>query len=349
MKLKFIGKILLFAAIATSAFAEDICGIIDLPTTWTKENSPYRITGDIQISPASRLIIEAGVEVHIVPGETCGETKQLDWADSNYVSIKAYGPILIKGTAEEPVRILPEKHQNGKIQWDGIRLPLKTKAGASIEYLHIMGANKAINAHQGRFNIGNSLFKSNGTGIWLENEGDISVYNSVFTENISSGIYVRNSRPSIAANIFYRNSSFGILADSRQNVRIQNNLFWQNADTDCRFCPVGVSPSKDKFGNLYTDPIFAGSAKEAELAEKDESLKTPEKELKDVSLQKTYEKSLGRADTLRAATQPYFPSKYSPLKHAAPETGFFKNADGTRGDIGIYGGTPGRTDKTISF
>ena len=355
MKLNF--QIILFA-LAVSVFAEDFCGMIDVPLTWTKEKSPYRITGDIQIAPAARLTIEAGVEVLIVPGEACGETKQLDWADSVFISIKAYGPIAIKGTAEEPVRILPENHIPGKIQWDGIRLPLKDRASVNIEYLHIMGAHKAINASFSKFNVGNSLFIGNNTGIWLENEGDVSIYNCVFTENLSAGVYINNSRPLLAANIFYKNSNFGIWSDSRPSQRIQNNIFFANADTDCRFCPVGTSKiiknengiPKDKFENIYSDPIFAGSEKEKAAAKKDINLPTPIKNVKDTTLRRIYEESQGASPSVNAPLPlPFVLSKYSPALNAAPNTDFFKNKDGSKGDIGLYGGKPGRFNKIISM
>jgi len=339
------------------------CGIIDLPTTWTKDNSPYRITGDLQISHAARLTIEAGVDVLIVPGETCGETKQIDWADSTYVSIKVFGSLVIKGTAKEPVRIMPENHIPGKIQWDGIRLAKKEREQINIEYVHIMGANKAINAMFSKINIGNSLFIGNGTGIWLQNEADLSIYNCIFTENISAGIYIANSRPSIAANIFYKNSNFGIWSDSRPGPRIRNNLFFENADTDCRFCPVGVSKivkseesyvPTDKFENIYSDPIFAGSEKEKNMEKRDLSLPTPIKDTKDTTLQRIYEKSQGGASSSSSAaakpnTQPFRLSKYSPGINAAPRTDFFRNTDDIQSDIGLYGGKPGRYDKIISF
>jgi len=348
MNLRFLIPIL-----AVSAFAEEsYCGKIDVPTTWTKENSPYRITGDIQIAPAARLTIEAGVDVLIVPGEACGETVQADWSDSTYISIKALGLLIIKGTAEEPVRIMPENHVPGKIQWDGIRLSKKERAQVQIEYMYIMGANKAINASYGRFNVGNSLFINNGTGIWLESEADAAVYNCVFTENLSAGVYIENSKPSIAANIFYKNSNFGIWSDSRPSPRIRNNIFFANADTDCRYCPVGVSPSNDKFGNIYKDPIFAGSEKEKVMAKSDLNLPTPSKDVKDPALQKIYEKSVQRGQSEQpapAAPLPFMPSKYSPALNAAPKTDFFRNVNGGYGDIGLYGGTTGRFNKPISL
>jgi len=358
--MKFGFQILsLLAMLVISAFAEDVCGMIDVPVTWTKEKSPYRITGDIQISPASRLTIEAGVEVLIVPGETCGETKQLDWSDSTFISIKAYGPIIIKGTDKEPVRILPENHVPGKIQWDGIRLPLKNKEAVNIEYLYIMGAHKAINTSYSIFNVGNSLFMGNNTGIWLENEGDVSIYNCVFTENLSAGVYISNSRPSIAANIFYKNSNFGIWSDSRKSLRIQNNIFFANTDTDCRFCPAGTTKIvknengvfKDKFENIFSDPIFVGSEKEKIMKKNDINLPTPKENIKDTSLQRIYETSTGTAPqaTSPSTNLPFVPSKYSPALKAAPITDFFKNADGSRGDIGIYGGKLGRASKSISL
>jgi parallel beta-helix repeat protein len=358
--MKFGFQILsLLAMLALSAFAEDFCGMIDVPITWTKEKSPYRITGDVQIAPAARLTIEAGVEVLIVPGEACGETKQLDWSDSTFISIKAYGSIIIKGTDKEPVRFLPENHIPGKIQWDGIRLSLKNKESVSIEYLHIMGAHKAINSSYSIFNVGNSLFMGNNTGIWLENEGDVAIYNCMFTENLSAGVYISNSRPAIAANIFYKNSNFGIWSDSRKSPRIQNNIFFANTDTDCRYCPAGTAKIiknengtfKDKFENIYSDPVFAGSEKEKIMEKKDLNLPTPKENIKDTSLQKIYETSTGHSlPTVNPSTNlPFVLSKYSPALNAAPNTDFFKNANGSKGDIGIYGGKPGRTGKSISL
>ena len=357
--MKFYFQILMFALVAGSVFAEEVCGIIDTPTTWIKESSPYRITGDIQISPAARLTIEAGVVVLIVPGEACGETTQLDWSDSAYISIKAYGPLIIKGTAAEPVRIMPENHVPGKIQWDGIRLPLKDKINAGIEYLHITGANKAINAYSSKFNVGNSLFTGNSTGIWMENEGDLSIYNCVFAENLSSGIYISNSRPTIAANIFYKNSNFGIWSDSRPSPRIISNIFFANSDTDCRFCPVGISKiiknennpvPKDKFGNIYSDPLFINGAEAKALAKKDPSLPTPIKDVKDTALHKIYKESQGTSGMpVPADSLPFSLSKYSPALNAAPKTDFFKNANGSQGDIGLYGGKPGRYSTSINL
>jgi parallel beta-helix repeat protein len=354
-------QILALLLMASATAAEDFCGILDVPTTWTKENSPYRITGDIQIPSASRLTIEAGVTVLVATGEACGETRQLDWADSMYISIKAYGPMVIKGTANEPVVIMPEKHVPGKVQWDGIRLlPVKERTSVNIEFLHIMGANKAIHSSFGRFNLGNSLFIGNGTGVWLEDEGDIAVYNNVFTENLSAGVYISNSRPTVVANIFYKNYNFGIWSDSRPSPRIQNNIFFANADTDCRFCPVGVartlkkassSITTDKFENIFSDPIFSGSEKEKDMKKRDPELPTQAKNTKDTALHKIYEQSSGtaEADTSAPKPPPFSLSKYSPALNAAPKTDFFKNEDESQGHIGLYGGKPGRYNKQISL
>lgn len=349
MNLRFLIPILVISAFAQ----ENQCGIIDLPTVWTKEHSPYRITGDIQIASSARLTIEAGVDVLIVPGEACGETTQLDWSDSTYISIKASGPLIIKGTAEEPVRIMPENHVPGKIQWDGIRLPRKDRPHVQIEYMYIMGANKAINATFGRFNLANSLFINNGTGVWLEKEADVAVYNCVFTENLSAGVYIDNSKATIAANIFYKNANFGIWSDSKRSQRIQNNIFFANADTDCRFCPVGVSQTSEKFGNIYKDPVFVGTPLEKKMEKADLNVPTPSDKVKDPALQMVYEKAVsgGRPKQAQDSTKvlPFTPSIYSPALHAAPKTDFFRNTDGGYGDIGLYGGTSGRFNKPISL
>ena len=185
--------------------------------------------------------------------------------------------------------------------------------------------------------------------------------NNIFTENLSAGIYISNSRPSIAANIFYKNSNFGIWSDSRPSPRIQNNLFFANSDTDCRLCPAGTAKitkkekaPTDKFGNIYSDPIFAGTEAEKRMMRRDLDLPTPTQNIKDTVLRQIYkEADIAQPEPVRAlpATpqQPYRSSKYSPMLNAAPKTDFFRNADGSLGDIGIYGGTPGRFNKPISL
>ena len=342
-----------------AAALEEVCGYIDYPTTWSKAKSPYHVRGDVYISPSARLTIEAGTTVLIVPGESCGDTRQLDWADSNMVSIKVDGALFITGTADEPVVIQPKNHVPGKIQWDGIRIRNKAPVLVQIEHLHIAGAQKAIRATQSSFHIANSLFADNNTAIWLEEEANLQIYNNVITGSRSSAIGIHESDPYIVANIFYKNHDHAIEADSRPKPRIEYNLFYKNGDLDCWHCPVGIGKlsqlndrgdSVDRNFNLYKDPIFMGGASDKYLSTRDPSTPTPAKSTKDTALQRLYAQASagGRAGLAPAAK--FNPqgqgewrlSRYSPALDAAPDEAFFQDANGTRGDIGLYGGKLGR-------
>jgi parallel beta-helix repeat protein len=352
--------IVLFLSLSTYSAAEELCGIIDTPTTLAKAKSPYRVRGDLYISPSARLTLEAGVELIIVPGEACGDTRQLDWSDSNFISIKVDGALFITGTPLEPVRIAPENHKAGKIQWDGIRIRNKRPVLVQIENLHIAGAHRALSVSYSSFHVANSLFIDNNTGIWLSDEAEISLYNNLFTGNRSAAVYIEESNPSLIANIFYQNPNYAIWSDSRPKPRIEYNLFYQSGDAHCWRCPPGIGvknsvnergDSTDRNLNLFQDPIFLGSPADLQRQKLDPSLPTPRPQSIDSTLHHLYAKSDSLGRTGLPTPPRYTPlgygiwrlSRYSPALDAAPDISFFRDENDTRGDIGLFGGKLGRT------
>ena len=345
--------------LSSLAFGEDLCGVIGSPTTLTKAKSPYRVLGDLYVTPSARLTLEAGTVLLIVPGEACGDTRQIDWADSNLVSIKVDGALFVTGTPLEPVVIRPEKHQPGKIQWDGIRIHNKRPALVQIENIQLFGAQKALNVERSTFHIANSLLQDNNTGIWLSDEADISIYNCLFTGNRSAAIYLDESNPSIMGNIFYKNPNYAIWSDSRPKPRIEYNLFHQSGDAHCWHCPVGIGKlsqrnhkgdSTDRAFNLYKDPVFMGSSAEAYLMQRDPHISTPAAQAKDSQIQKLYASAQAKSGNGLRAQGVYKPlgygqwrlSRYSPALDAGPDNDFFQDDNGTRGDLGLFGGKLGR-------
>ncbi|MGN0722556.1 MAG: LamG-like jellyroll fold domain-containing protein [Treponema sp.] len=71
---------------------------------WTKENSPYKVTGDILIEENAQLVIDPGVKVYFV--------------GNNY--IKMNGSIYAVGTKEDPITITKAASYNGS--WNGLRI-----------------------------------------------------------------------------------------------------------------------------------------------------------------------------------------------------------------------------------
>ncbi len=347
-----------------------LCGRINLPTSLIRSRSPYLITGDLYVPPNSRLTIESGVEVFIGSQETCHETKQQDYSDSTLISIKIDGAFYVEGSPEAPVFIGPQNNEPGKIQWDGIRIWNGNRLSTQIQYLYLRGANRGIHVMNSKFNVANSVFEDNGIGIHLMSNGNIAIFNSIFTKNQLAGIYQESSSPRIYANVFYQNYSQGIWSDSRSSLEIGFNAFFQNGENDCYRCPYKVASlvdtnwlgdSVDTYKNQFVDPYFIESSttKKRELTDFD--VATPLTEVLDTNLAKQITMARQRYENLGISwSKPFVPrgekgsfrlSKYSTLRGAAPNDPFFANddADSSRGDIGLYGGTPDRVKRIFPF
>jgi len=72
--------------------------------TWTKENSPYKVTGNVLIEEGTELVIDPGVEVYFT---------------GDYY-IKMNGTINARGTKEEPIIITRAASFTGK--WSGLKI-----------------------------------------------------------------------------------------------------------------------------------------------------------------------------------------------------------------------------------
>jgi len=354
IKVKFI--LGLFVFLGTS-WATDLCGFLYMPTTLTKDKSPYHITGDIFIPTASRLTIEAGVELIISGKETCSnDIQQRDWSDSQFISIKVDGAFYVKGTPANPVTIHPEQSSKGKVQWDGIRLRKQDPSKALIQFLQVTGANKALSLEQSDIEIQNSFFVGNNTGIWLGEKGNVRISNCLFAENSSAAIYLEHAAPEIVTSIFDHNPNYAIWADSRKGLKVHNNLFWKSGEAHCYHCSNNIGKfaainskgdSVDAAGNMFADPIFEGSAADLHKKKLDPNEPTASKAVLDTAILRAHQKadSLGKAGLPpRAVFQAqgvgaWRLSQYSPALDAAPDESRFKDANETRGDLGPWGAT----------
>lgn len=334
----------------------ELCGPLSMPTTLTKARSPYLVTGDLYVPPASRLTIEEGVVLLISTVDSCRRMNQLDWSDSQFVSIKVDGALYIHGTLFNPVVIQSADSTHQSIRWDGIRIWNQTPQTADIQFLKISEANKALWTYKTTMNIHHTLFQNNNTGIWSDYKSTLTIENNLFHDNRSAGVYIKLSTPVLTANLFVQNPTYGIWADSRQGVVISHNLFWNNGEANCFHCPAQIlqmtetnhrGDSTDAFMNLAADPVFIDSPQELKLRRRDPNTQTPADSVQDTRLYQIHAKadSLGKAGLKPRAQfvpQGYGPfrlSQYSPALDAAPEDERFQDANQTRGDLGIFGAT----------
>jgi hypothetical protein len=341
----------------------EICGVLRAGTTFKLSKSPYLVTGDIWVPANSRLSIEPGVEVILgATGKCDAKFSGVDWADSNYVTLHIDGGFYAKGTPEKPIVFRSPKKN---LVWDGIRIKQGDRIRTHIENIIIQNAHRGLSVRNSRFVVTNSIFKNNNIGVYLYSSADVGVFNSVFTENVSAGLYQKNSSPTIAANFFIGNVQHGMWSDSRLGLKIQNNLFFGNGLHDCYHCPSKLGElieenlagdSVDQWGNLFKDPVLVGSSKEAEFIKKDIYVDTPINKVKDTVLAMQIMQARKRYENLginnpkeykAVGLGKYRLSKYSPALRAAPDHFFFYNRQGERSDIGLFGAYPNRSEHSV--
>jgi hypothetical protein len=129
------------------------------------------------------------------------------------------------------------------------------------------------------------------------------------------------------------------------------NCLWGNPDGNFLDCDpelgIAIKPDKkkkeivDKYNNILMNPIFAGSPDDSDAVEKDLNLPTDKSRIIDTTLAKVLhgELSDSTADKKRKAHyERYSLSRYSPCINKGNPAKEFKDTDGTRNDIGLYGG-----------
>ncbi len=93
----------------TASPKTDVSGIINSDTTWTKEDSPYGVTGPVAVLTGVTLRIEAGTVVNL---------------NDNYIQIN--GTLSVKGTTTEQVQF----HGNGNIRFTPVANGYSDQTGA---------------------------------------------------------------------------------------------------------------------------------------------------------------------------------------------------------------------------
>jgi parallel beta-helix repeat protein/predicted outer membrane repeat protein len=179
--------------------------------TWTQEDSPYIITGDIVVPFGETLTIEPGVLVVF----------------ENVFSMAVEGIIVAEGTADEPITFTKQLGTSG---WRGLRFFFGPD-GSSLKHcifehglvmaadpfnsgaaMYIDNASPVIEKCTFRFNRATA----NGGAIYMQNSSAV-IRDSIFTENMAAygfsgkggAIYAVDSNPEIVDNVITDNLAYG--------------------------------------------------------------------------------------------------------------------------------------------
>ncbi|MBN1326590.1 MAG: T9SS type A sorting domain-containing protein [Candidatus Cloacimonetes bacterium] len=213
---KFAVVLLICLLLPTLATALDVSGSVS--GIWTVAQSPINVVGDIYISQANQLQINAGVDVVF----------------TDHYKFEVFGRLVANGNAADMITFSPADQETG---WNGIRfidtftngLATSVLTGCHLEY------GLAVN----------SRFDYQGGAIYCENSSDVMIQNSIIDNNMATtggGIYLDNSSISILASTVSNNNASGAgggiyMKDSNpilNNVRfINNNSQLDGAGINC--------------------------------------------------------------------------------------------------------------------
>ena len=327
-------------------------GTLSKDTKWTLEGSPYIVTGDIVVASNARLSIIPGVIVLCNPTALRDTSiRQYDHLDSFSVAIKVEGCLDCVGKKEKRIVFQPAAASAGSCSWYGIIFNKAPDNYAEIAFSDITGAYNGVTAVECGPLMRNCIIEQNNVGITCLAKGNFRVYNCVITGNFTAGVKIQAANPVFFNNIIAFNRNNGVWCDGMSRITFRYNCVWGNADGDFLECDpeLGVvvtaakknADSLDKASNIRKNPVFAGSAFDSMAVEKDLSLPTEKSRIADTALAKILYTSLADSLAVKKRKTSYARfslSHYSPCIHKGNPAKEFNNHDGSRNDMGIYGG-----------
>ncbi|WP_162146705.1 right-handed parallel beta-helix repeat-containing protein [Chitinivibrio alkaliphilus] len=258
-----------------------VSGVLRGSNRWTREESPYVLVADVKIPHDARLVIEPGVEILVEkPREIIPDIPPSRRRDSFTVSFIVEGALNARGTTDEPIRFRGRYMDDLYAHWGGVVLQSQRQGEVEISHAHIMNSIRGVHVRQGRPLLRNILFMKNTTGIFTENQAAPRLLQSLFTDNYVAAIRIRGSNPSIYNSILYDNRNIGVWADGVSDFVFEHNLVYKSGDRHFVGAPPGMGhcvttnsrgDSTDTWGNIFSNPLFAGSVAEQRFLQERET------------------------------------------------------------------------------
>jgi hypothetical protein len=328
-----------------------VSGIISKDTRWNADDGPFIIDNDIVITRGIRLTIAPGTRIIInMPQKPDSVVKQIDGIDSGCVSIRVEGILECLGKPEKRIIFTPAKSRTDQYSWYGIVFNRSSDQYTEMSFTDISGAYAGISVKNCSPVIRNTLLEYNHIGINCGINGSAKIINCVIARNFATGIKASESNPCFLNNLIVFNYNLGIWCDGISKIRLEYNCFFGNGDGNFLDCDPEfgllskVNKNKDSTdfaSNLFRDPVLAGSISDSVAAEHDFKLPTDRSKIRDTLIAKVIYDNLKdstAAQTRHFSKNKYALSQYSPCRNAGNPSDQYKDSDGSRNDIGIYGG-----------
>ncbi|MDP8211001.1 MAG: right-handed parallel beta-helix repeat-containing protein [Candidatus Stygibacter australis] len=205
--MKYLLTFFLFINVLT-LLATEVSGI--QTGTWTLEDSPFVVIGEVQIPAGEELTIEPGVTVQF-------------WGEW---SITAEGMLNAQGTETDSIYF--DRYPTYSGYWDELRLEQETGDGYELAYCYIRGANNGVNSIDAPLHIHNSHLDGNMTGIHLFAIGnpdppDVLIEDCFIERSYENGIDIYENGNTTIQNCEITNNGMGTQYRGAIQINIQTN------------------------------------------------------------------------------------------------------------------------------
>ena len=340
---------ILFFLFVSASSGKQLGGILTGDTRWNAEEGPYYLTSDLLVPRNVRLTIAPGTRVIIgAPAGKDTAVTQYDDIDSRTVAIKIHGALICIGKSTKRITFAPDSIAAKKPAWYGIVLHQVDEQFTEIAHSDITGAYCGIILKHCSPTVRNSIIEHNHIGIRCIERASPDVYNCVIVFNRAAGIRVEAANPHFMNNIIAYNRNNGLWCDGIAKITCEYNCITGNVDGDFLECDpdFGLLVKKNKngdsidvFNNLRSDPVFSGSTSESVARRKDISLPTEKHLIRDTTITAVlHDNQKENVEATAAPPGRYRLSKYSPCIDAGYPAAALKDHDGSRNDMGIWGG-----------
>jgi hypothetical protein len=276
---------------------------------------------------------------------------QLDQLDSFTVSVRVEGVLICAGRPDSRITFAPQYGLGPQCEWYGVVLDGVVGDEAELAFTDITGSCHGLYVRTGAPVVHHSVFEYNNVGATLIRDARPKFINCVIAYNLTSGLRISRANPEIFNNLIVFNRLNGMWCDGVSHVTFENNCVFGNADSDLSGCDplLGVltkvnnrGDSVDAWYNLYRDPVFAGTRAESLAVQQDPSIAPSRSQVADTAMAKVLYGAV--SDTLpfqrpsSSSARRFKLSPLSPCVDAGRKGKLYNDADGTRNDIGLYGG-----------
>jgi Right handed beta helix region len=185
---------------------------IGTDTTWTKNNSPYIVSGERIVHPGATLTIEPGVEIRITA--------------LNAFIIK--GKLSARGAQSEPIIWTTNLRKPHPESWRHLEFPSESLPGSILTFNEFRFAGSGIYFDNSSAAVYNCTFKWNNTGIHIW-QGNPEIVSCVMEENLVSGINVVNAEPLIKDCTLTKNTA-GLVVKFNGRPNLDSNKIFENSE-----------------------------------------------------------------------------------------------------------------------